>query len=80
MKITSKPILLVEDDQVDVMTVKRALKEIHVINQVVKHGRPVQAHPGGSADHVRGTTGQSKQLRSGGGRLYGQAGGLPAVR
>lgn len=35
MKITSTPILLVEDDQVDVMTVMRALKEIHVTNQVV---------------------------------------------
>ncbi len=35
MKITSKPILLVEDDQVDVMTVKRALKDIHVTNPVV---------------------------------------------
>ncbi len=30
----SKPILLVEDDQVDVMTVKRALKEIRVINRL----------------------------------------------
>ena len=35
MKITDKPILLVEDDQVDVMTVKRALKELHVTNPVV---------------------------------------------
>ncbi|MGC2457269.1 MAG: response regulator [Gallionellaceae bacterium] len=35
MKITDKPILLVEDDQVDVMTVKRALKEIRVTNPVV---------------------------------------------
>ncbi len=35
MKVTNKPILLVEDDQVDVMTVKRALKEIHVTNSVV---------------------------------------------
>lgn len=35
MKITNTPILLVEDDQVDVMTVKRALKEIHVTNAVV---------------------------------------------
>ena len=35
MKITNKPILLVEDDQVDVMTVMRALKEIHVTNLVV---------------------------------------------
>lgn len=35
MKISTKPLLLVEDDQVDVMTVKRALKEINVINPVV---------------------------------------------
>ena len=35
MKIASKPILLVEDDHVDVMTVIRALKEIHVTNPVV---------------------------------------------
>lgn len=35
MKITDKPILLVEDDQVDVMTVKRALKELKVGNPVV---------------------------------------------
>jgi CheY-like chemotaxis protein len=35
MKVTNKPILLIEDDQVDTMTVTRALKEIHVTNQVV---------------------------------------------
>ena len=35
MKITNTPILLVEDDQVDIMTVMRALKEIHVTNPVV---------------------------------------------
>lgn len=35
MKLSNKSILLVEDDQVDVMTVKRALKEIHVTNPVV---------------------------------------------
>lgn len=35
MKITNKPILLVEDDQVDTMTVTRALKEIHVTNPLV---------------------------------------------
>jgi CheY-like chemotaxis protein len=35
MKITDKPILLVEDDHVDVMTVKRALKEIKVTNPLV---------------------------------------------
>jgi CheY-like chemotaxis protein len=34
MKILNKPLLLVEDDQVDVMTIKRALKEIHVVNPV----------------------------------------------
>lgn len=35
MKNSDKPILLVEDDLVDVMTVKRALKEVKVINPVV---------------------------------------------
>jgi CheY-like chemotaxis protein len=35
VKITNRPILLVEDDQVDTMTVKRALKEIHVTNPLV---------------------------------------------
>ncbi|MBF0620448.1 MAG: response regulator [Magnetococcales bacterium] len=29
-----KPILLVEDDQVDAMTVKRSLKKVHVTNNV----------------------------------------------
>ena len=35
MKITNRPILLVEDDQVDKMTVVRALKEIHVTNPLI---------------------------------------------
>lgn len=35
MRIKNKPILLVEDDQVDAMTVKRALKELHVTNPLV---------------------------------------------
>ena len=35
MKVSNKPLLLVEDDQVDVMTIRRALKEIHVVNPVV---------------------------------------------
>jgi CheY-like chemotaxis protein len=35
MKVPNKPILLVEDDQVDVMTIRRALREIHVTNPVV---------------------------------------------
>ena len=35
MRVTNKPILLVEDDQIDMMMVMRALKEIHVTNPVV---------------------------------------------
>lgn len=35
MKISNRPILLVDDDDVDVMTIKRALKEIKVPNPVV---------------------------------------------
>ncbi|CAN7534401.1 MULTISPECIES: response regulator [Duganella] len=35
MKVSNKPILLVEDDHVDIMTIKRALKEIHVGNAVI---------------------------------------------
>ena len=34
MKISDQPILLVEDDQVDVMTVRRALEKIHVTRPV----------------------------------------------
>ncbi len=35
MKIPNQPILLVEDDKVDVMTVMRAMREIKVTNPVV---------------------------------------------
>jgi CheY-like chemotaxis protein len=35
MKFANKPLLVIEDDQVDVMTIKRALKEIHVVNPVI---------------------------------------------
>lgn len=35
MRISDKPILLVEDDQVDAMMVKRALKDLRVINPLV---------------------------------------------
>ncbi|PRC93464.1 response regulator [Solimicrobium silvestre] len=35
MKFANKPLLVIEDDQVDVMTIKRALKEIHVANPVI---------------------------------------------
>jgi CheY-like chemotaxis protein len=46
LKITSKPILLVEDDQVDAMTVKRALKELHVTNPLThrENGEEALAH------------------------------------
>jgi DNA-binding NarL/FixJ family response regulator len=32
---SSKPILLVEDDKIDAMTVKRALQELNVANQLI---------------------------------------------
>ncbi len=38
-----KPILLVEDDTVDTMTVTRALKEIHVTNRVINAGNGKEA-------------------------------------
>ena len=38
-----KPILLIEDDTVDAMTVKRALKEIHVSNVLVTVGNGEEA-------------------------------------
>lgn len=37
------PILLVEDDLVDAMTVKRALKEIHVMNKIMQAGNGEEA-------------------------------------
>ena len=46
MRISNRPILLVEDDQVDVMTVRRALKELHVTNPLVQkeNGEEALAH------------------------------------
>jgi CheY-like chemotaxis protein len=35
MKLSNRPLLVVEDDQVDVMTIRRALKEIKVVNPIV---------------------------------------------
>ena len=35
MTITNTPILIIEDDQVDVMTIKRSFKEIHVGNPII---------------------------------------------
>lgn len=35
MRASNRPILLVEDDHVDILTIKRALKEIAVANPVV---------------------------------------------
>lgn len=51
MKATCKAILLVEDDQVDAMTVRRALKELHVINRLehVENGEDALAYLGDSA-------------------------------
>ncbi|MCG3171107.1 MAG: Response regulator rcp1 [Pseudomonadales bacterium] len=34
MKSDAKPILLVEDDQIDTMTVRRALKALHITNPI----------------------------------------------
>lgn len=34
MRIKNKPILLIEDDSVDAMAVKRALKDLHVSNRL----------------------------------------------
>ncbi len=39
----SKPILLVEDDNVDVMTVKRALRDVEVKNQLIHTGNGEEA-------------------------------------
>lgn len=46
MKIPGRPILLVEDDQVDAMTVRRALKELHVANRLehVENGEEALAY------------------------------------
>lgn len=46
MRLTSKPILLIEDDSVDAMTVKRALKELRVSNplQHVENGEEALAY------------------------------------
>jgi CheY-like chemotaxis protein len=46
MKSTCKAILLVEDDEVDAMTVRRALKELHVSNPLVQveNGEEALAH------------------------------------
>lgn len=51
MKSPSKPILLVEDDQIDTMTVKRALKELKVSNRLecVENGEAALAYLNDSA-------------------------------
>lgn len=40
---SKKPILLVEDDKVDAMTVKRSLREIHVTNRIEIAGNGEEA-------------------------------------
>lgn len=51
MKLSSKPILVVEDDEVDVMTIRRAFDEIAVANPVVnmEHGEAALAYLGDPA-------------------------------
>lgn len=46
MRTTCKAILLVEDDQVDAMTVRRALRELHVANRLehVENGEEALAY------------------------------------
>ena len=46
MKATCKAILLVEDDQVDAMTVRRALKELNIANRLenVENGEEALAY------------------------------------
>ncbi|MCD6389230.1 MAG: response regulator [Desulfobulbaceae bacterium] len=53
---SSKPILLVEDDQVDAMTVKRALKELNITNKldVVGNGEEALAFLGNSENEKPG--------------------------
>jgi CheY-like chemotaxis protein len=48
MKTTCKAILLIDDDQVDAMTVRRALKELHVTNRLehVENGEEALAFLG----------------------------------
>lgn len=40
---SNKPILLVEDDLIDVKTIKRALKELHITNELVVAGNGEEA-------------------------------------
>ena len=40
---SSKPILLVEDDNIDAMTVQRAMKELNVANKLVRTGNGEEA-------------------------------------
>ncbi|MGJ0484692.1 MAG: response regulator [Methylomicrobium sp.] len=51
MKTTCKAILLIDDDQVDAMTVRRALKELHVTNRLehVENGEEALAFLGDPA-------------------------------
>lgn len=51
MRIKNKPILMVEDDQVDAMTVRRALKELHVTNPLTHMENGEEA-----LDHLRDPT------------------------
>ena len=48
MRVKNKPILLIEDDSVDAMTVRRAIKELHVNNPLAHVENGEEAWPGGT--------------------------------
>ncbi len=52
MHVNNHPILLIEDDEVDAMTVRRALRDIRVTNPLVQamHGEAALAHLGDAAN------------------------------
>jgi CheY-like chemotaxis protein len=52
VKSSNQPILLVEDDQVDVLTTRRALRELHVTNPLVvcENGEEGLAYLRGASD------------------------------
>lgn len=52
MHVNNHPILLIEDDEVDAMTVRRALRDIRVTNPLVQamHGEAALEHLGDAAN------------------------------
>ena len=54
---SSKPIMLVEDDNIDAMTVRRAMKDLHVANELVRACDGEQA-----LDYLRNSSNRSPCL------------------